>query len=93
MTLVDEMRVYQAPRTAGREVDGRAVVVIIDTNTLHTLDPVGSHIWAHCDGRSVAELVETVVEEFEVDAVTARADLGRFLGQLNEIGAVEIRKA
>jgi hypothetical protein len=51
---------------------------------------VGSEIWEHIDGyRSVADIIDFVVSEFDVTAETAEHDVTEFLEQLREIPAIE----
>ena len=54
------------------------------TQSMHTLNDVGTFIWQECDGRTADEVVGLLVEEFEVDDATARGDLEAFVGELTE---------
>lgn len=75
------------PDTAGRILDGEAVVVTPSDSRMHTLNAVGTWIWDHADGaRSVAELAEALQEAFEVDPETARADTAAFVTELEGLG-------
>jgi hypothetical protein len=66
------------------------LVVDSDESKVHVLNPVGSRIYAMLDGRSSrAEIVRAVVEEFDVTAEQAEADLDEFLDQLARERAVE----
>lgn len=77
------------PRIAARVVDGKALIVVIDGKQLHTLNEVGTRVWELCDGRSVEEIASQIVAEFEVDLDRARADVLRFVAELDELGALE----
>jgi len=90
-----EARVSQSSRIAARVVDGKAVVVIIDTQALHTLNEVGTFVWELLEesSRSVSELVDSVEASFEVERTRAQADLLSFLGQMSELGALEVEEA
>ncbi|MBZ0121015.1 MAG: PqqD family protein [Sandaracinaceae bacterium] len=94
MSMLDERtRLRQSERTASRVVDGRAVVVVIDTQQLHTLSEVGSFVWERADGRSVGEIVDAIVGEFDVDRAQALADLERFTVDLSRLGALRVEPA
>ena len=54
MTLDPRTIIRQAERTASRVIDGRAVVIVLDAQTLHTLNAVGTRVWELADGRSLA---------------------------------------
>ena len=68
-------------------------MVVIDQSKLHTLNPVGSFVWALCDGRSLAALVEAVQAEFEVAEDRARNDVSAFVEELHGLGALELQGA
>lgn len=81
----------KSQRIAAREVDGKAVVVVLDARKLHTLNPVGTRVFELCDGtRDVSAIAGLVAQEFEVDANTAQRDAIAFLSQLIAEGAVEV---
>lgn len=90
--LDEQVRVRQSDRTASRVVSGQAVVIVIDRQKLHTLNDVGTTIWELADGRTFGELVDGVVEEFEVERETALADARQFVEQLTELGALELSR-
>ena len=79
-----------AERIAARVVDGRALVVVLDDQHLHTLNEVGTRVWQLCDGRSVQEIATTVAREFEVEADAALGDVRRFVSELCQRGALAL---
>lgn len=83
-------RLTQSARTASRVIDGRAVVITIDANELHILNPVGSRVWELADGRSLTQLVDEIVREFEVDPPRAKNDVYRFVHELQSVGALQV---
>ncbi|MEC7518550.1 MAG: PqqD family protein [Myxococcota bacterium] len=86
--------VAQAERTAARVIDGKAVVIVIDKQELHTLNPTGTFIWERAESaRSVSELVDQVVREFEVDDETARRDVVTFVERLVGLGGLTVVEA
>ena len=87
--LPEQQRVRQADRTASRVIEGKAVVITIDSNRLHVLNPVGSRVWELSDGRSLSELVDAVVAEFEVERPRAALDVRTFVRELLQMGALE----
>jgi len=81
---MDERRFRRHPDVAFRVIGGQAVIVVPATQSMHTLNEVGTFIWQKCEGRTADEVVAAVVEEFEVDDATARADLEAFARELGE---------
>jgi hypothetical protein len=83
-------RFRRHPDVAFRVIDGQAVIVVPATQSMHTLNEVGTFIWQKCEGRTADEVVAAVVEEFEVDDATARADLDAFAKDLSAKKMLEL---
>jgi Coenzyme PQQ synthesis protein D (PqqD) len=76
------------------ELDGEAVILGLHDGIYYGLDPVGARVWELlAQPRTVAELRDAVVAEWEVDAPTAEADLLRLLADLAARGLVDVRPA
>ena len=61
-----------------------------EIDCLYTLNEVGARIWELIDGdRSLKELRDTIVDEFEVSETEAQDDLTVLIEQLKEIGAIQ----
>lgn len=88
-------RVRQAGRVAARVIDGKAVIVVIDTQGLHTLNEVGTFVWERMRSgpHEAATLVDAVTEEFEVAPEVASRDVVEFLERMTTVGAVEVEEA
>ncbi len=62
-----------------------------DLESIFTLNEVAARAWELLDGRrTLGEIRDVIVAEFEVALETAELDLGEFLGRLEEIGAVVV---
>ena len=94
MPRLDE-RYQKDPSMVSREVAGEMILVPIrqnvgDLESIYTLNETAARIWALIDGqRSMREIRDQIVEEFEVGEDEAQRDLIELLGQLEAIGAVE----
>lgn len=92
MNVTPATRIKQIDRTATRVIDGKAVIVVIDRQELHTLNEVGTMVWElAAEERSVAEVVGQVVGAFEVEEVQALQDVTAFVQELHGTGALEVR--
>jgi len=61
-----------------------------EVECLYTLNEVGARIWELIDGdRSLEELRDAIVEEFEVSETEAQEDLAVLIEQLKEIRAIQ----
>lgn len=97
MSEVDRART--APRRVDgvvhREVAGEVFLVPIrghlaDLNDLFVLNEIGSWVWARLDGhRSVGDLVDEMVREFDVAEEQAAADMEGFVLDLRGAGLLD----
>lgn len=85
-------------RVVSRKIVDELILVpirknVADMETLYTLNEVGARVYELIDGeRSVAEIVDAVFSEFDVDRETAERDVRAFIEQLLEIeGIREVR--
>lgn len=76
-------RYVQRPETPATVIGGEAAVITPSDSRLHVLNEVGTAIWSRCEGsgQSLDELTAWVVDEFDVDAETARSEVVLFLEQ------------
>ena len=89
-------RVFQRnPSIAARRIVDEVILItnrrkVEDVECLYTLNEVGARIWELIDGdRSLKELRDAIVEEFEVSETEAQEDLTVLIEQLKEIGAIQ----
>ena len=58
--------------TASQIINGEAVIIVPSQQMVNVLNPVGSRIWDLADGKkSIAEIAETITQEFDVSYETA----------------------
>ncbi len=63
---------------------------VIDFKGIMTLNETGYFLWNKLtDGISYDDLLKALLDEYEVDEATARADLDEFLGVARENGVIE----
>ena len=78
-----EKYVYKNENTASRIIDGQAVIMTLDNNTLHTLNETGTRIWELCDGkRRFKDIVKIIHEEYSVEYEYGETDCEIFLQDL-----------
>lgn len=86
-----ESSIRRNPELLSVEMDGDLVMMSIESGNYFGVSGIGPHIWQLMETpRSLAELVESVCSEFEVDSATASADLLGFLGELSQNGMIEV---
>ena len=83
------MILVKAPTSAWRVIAEEAVILSLDTKVLRGLNPVGSRVWELIDGqRTLDEIVDRIVSEFDVDRSQAADDVGEFARELLDRGLV-----
>ena len=84
----------QASDVVCRTVGTDAVLVPIRRNVgnldfIYTITPVAVRVWALLDGgRSIDEIADVICAEFEIDHVTAVADIEELLADLAEAALI-----
>ena len=77
-----------------RQIDDETILVPIKNNVgdmgaIYNLNEVGAYVWSHLDGqKTLLDIKNGVVEEFEVSPEDAEGNLMEFVGQLEEIEAI-----
>ena len=85
----DEARVRRDGKLPFQELEGQVVVVVPARREMHEFDEVGTFLWRELEGsRSVAELVEALRGEFDVEPERAEKDVRAFVARLEEKGLV-----
>tara|TARA_B100001964_G_C14004593_1_gene496549 strand:+ start:527 stop:793 length:267 start_codon:yes stop_codon:yes gene_type:complete len=86
------MNRYQyADRTAFQVLDGLAVVVATRKRMVHRFDEVSTDLWKFLEpGRTVEELVDYLVSEYDVELETAQTDMLEFVEKLHEEGLLQV---
>jgi len=87
MTL--DVVLKKSPDAAYRIYDGEATIVLPSHASVHVLNPIGSFVWESLDGRAtLAQILDRVVEEYDIGREAAEADLLQFVGALRAQGMV-----
>ena len=88
-------RFKQNPNMVSREIQGEVILVPIrnevgDFESIYTLNETAAFAWSLVDGqRTLEEIHEQIVNEFNVEVEPAGGDLLELVEGLQEIGAVQ----
>ncbi len=89
---MDDKYPVRHEQAASQILDGQAMVVLVDAGRVNLLNQVGTRIWELIDGkRTVRQIAETLVAEFQVTPQVALEDTRTFIANLIERQAVELR--
>lgn len=75
-----------------RQIAGEHIIVptgeaAVEFNGLITVNEIGAFLWKKLQGEATEEeLLQAVLEEYDTDEATARADIRAFLQKLEENG-------
>lgn len=77
-----------------REIDGETVILDLSTSTYLKTNESGSTLMRLlADDRSLTELIDGLVENFDITSEQARADVETFLGMLRERDLLDVSEA
>ncbi len=73
-----------------REVGEEIVVLDVESNQVHQLNPTASFIWRQCgQGVGADDIAARLAEAFDIDVETARRDTQTLLSALAGFGLLE----
>ena len=76
-----------------QEVDGEMVLLDMESENYFGLDEVGTAIWqAMQEKETLHEVLDALLEQYEVEAEVLERDLSNFVTKLLESGLVEVKK-
>ena len=74
-----------------QEVSGETVLLDLDSESYFGLDEIGTRIWKLLnDETSAGEMVDALLEEYEVGRETLEADVAELLENLLEAGLIKV---
>jgi len=90
--LRDESRVSLSSEQVSAELDGEAVVLNLKDGVYFGLNPVGSRVWSLLKEapKSVAELRQTILAEYDVGYEECDKDLRSLLDALQGHGLIDV---
>jgi len=90
MNLHDDQKISISPDVLFQEISGEAVLLDLVSENYFGLDTVGTRVWQLLNaGSGVADIVETLLREYEVERETLEADVGKLLNELEGAGLVQ----
>jgi hypothetical protein len=88
------MKIQLSGDVVTRELAGEAVLLDLASGTYFGLDEVGTRVWGLlAEHGSLDPVVAALLEEYDVEEATVRADLDRLIDALQEKGLVRIDDA
>jgi hypothetical protein len=92
-TISKSSTVTAAPGQVSSTVEGEAVILNMETGIYYGLNPVGAWVWEAVQApQTVAQLLDGLVAEFDVDAQRGEQDLMALLEDLAQASLVEVKE-
>ena len=95
ISVEDLSKVYRHdPSIVSRIIAGQAILVPIhknmgDMDNIYTLNETAARVWDLIDGqRTLGEVHQQIVTEFDVDPKQAEQDIIGIVGELQKLGAI-----
>lgn len=84
-------RVQATSRQMSADLSGEKVLMSLKDNVYYSLSPVGARIWELIQDPTVVQtVVDQLLEEYDTDRPTCESDLCELLGEMAELGLVEL---
>ncbi|MGB5505541.1 MAG: PqqD family protein [Sulfurovum sp.] len=88
-----DQKVTFAETVFAQEVDGEMVLLDMESENYFGLDEVGTAIWqAMQEEATLQEVLEVLLDQYDVEAEVLERDLSDFVGKLLESGLVEVKE-
>jgi ornithine carbamoyltransferase len=88
-----KQKVVFADTVFAQEVDGEMVLLDMNSENYFGLDAVGTDIWqAMQEKETLQEVLEVLLEQYEVEEDVLKKDLLTFVEKLQESGLVEVEE-
>ena len=86
-------KVIFAETVFAQEVDGEMVLLDMESENYFGLDEVGTTIWqAMQEKETLKEVLDVLLDQYEVEEEMLEQDLSDFVGKLVESGLVEVQE-
>jgi hypothetical protein len=91
MRIQKEQKVSISPEVLFQEVSGETVLLDLASESYFGLDAVGTRVWGLLEsGASVSDLLDVLLDEYEVEREVLEKDVGELLEKLLEAGLIQL---
>ena len=84
------MRYKQCANLTVQSVDDEMLILDINKDQIHQLNPTACFIWSKCDGsHSENDLVKMLVDQYDIDINSAANDVSKVLTELQKLELIK----
>jgi Coenzyme PQQ synthesis protein D (PqqD) len=87
--ITDDTIVRRTASALWRPFDQETAVILPTASAIRVLNEVGARIWELADGRTFGEIINTLVNEYDVERTQLWSDAIVFLAELHSRGLLE----
>ena len=88
-----DQKVIFAETVFAQEVDGEMVLLDMESENYFGLDEVGTSIWQEIQEKeTLKEVLDALLEQYDVEAEMLENDLSDFIGKLVKSGLVKVEE-
>jgi len=89
--ITTETIISQIEEIVASDIDGETVMMSIENGEYYGLDDIGSRIWELIEKPTkVSDLIDRLLERFDVDRETCERDVLKFLNDLDDDKILEV---
>lgn len=79
----DDTIVRRTASALWRPFDHETAVILPSASAVRVLNEVGARVWELADGRTFVEIIDILVNEYDVERTQLRLDAAAFLSELH----------
>jgi hypothetical protein len=87
--ITDEMIIRRTASALWRPFDHETAVILPTASAVRVLNEVGARVWELADGRTFGEIIDALMNEYDVERTQLRLDAQAFLSELHGRGLLE----
>ncbi|MEI9939900.1 MAG: PqqD family protein [Pseudomonadota bacterium] len=87
--IADETIIRRTPSALWRPFDQETAVILPTASAVRVLNEVGARVWQLADGRTFGEIINTLMNEYDVERTQLQLDAEAFLSELYNRGLLE----
>ena len=92
MKFDDNVTLVATQNQVSCELSGEAAILNTEKSVYYGLDPVGARVWKLLqEPRSVGDVLQSLLNEYDVEPARCREDLDQLLTNLHSEGLIEAR--
>jgi hypothetical protein len=85
----NETTIRRTPNALFRVFEREVAVILPSASAVRVLNEVGGRIWELADGRTYGEIIETLLNEYDIERIQLEIDAQAFLAELHGRGLLE----